>query len=76
MRPDHYLKIPFEWQPGCPVPNGTSGLIFKPAPADWMEEALSRVLATSLDPADQLAVAENGPRGAANILTALSSTCF
>jgi ribosomal protein S18 acetylase RimI-like enzyme len=76
VRPGYYLKIPFVWEPGCPVPNQASRLSFRPAPTDWLAEALSEVLATSLDPADQLAVAENGAHTAATVLLALSSPHF
>jgi ribosomal protein S18 acetylase RimI-like enzyme len=72
----NYLKIPFVWEPGCPVPNQASPLRFRPAPAGWLEEALGEVLATSLDPADQLAVAESGTLRAASVLLALSSSHF
>jgi ribosomal protein S18 acetylase RimI-like enzyme len=76
VRPGYYLKIPFVWEPGCPVPNQAPHLSFRPAPTGWLADALSKVLASSLDPADQLAVAENGPQRAANILLALSSPHF
>ena len=76
VRPGYHLKIPFVWEPGCPVPNQTSCLRFRPAPTDWLTEALSEVLATSLDRADQLAVAENGAHRAATVLLALSSPHF
>ena len=76
VRPGYYLKIPFVWEPGCPVPNQASRLRFRPAPTDWLAAALSEVLATSLDPADQLAVAENGAHRAATVLLALSSPYF
>jgi ribosomal protein S18 acetylase RimI-like enzyme len=76
VRPGYYLKIPFVWEPGCPVPNQASRLSFCPAPTDWLAEALSEVLATSLDPGDQLAVAENGAHRAATVLLALSSPYF
>ena len=76
LPPGHYLKIPFVWEPGCPLPNPSSALSFQPAPADWLLEALSQVLATSLDPADQLAVEQNGSHGAANLLLSLASPHF
>jgi ribosomal protein S18 acetylase RimI-like enzyme len=76
MRPGYYLKIPFVWEPGCPTPNQDSRLRFRPAAADWLAEALSQVLASSLDPADQLAVTDNGAQQAANVLLALSSPHF
>jgi len=72
----HYLKIPFVWEPGCPVLPQASPLRFRPTPKDWLTKALSEVLATSLDPADQLAVAENGAHRAATMLLALSNTGF
>jgi len=75
-RPGYYLKIPFVWEPGRPVPNHASRLRFRPAPTGWLAEALSEVLATSLDSADQLAVAENGAHRAATVLLALSSPHF
>jgi ribosomal protein S18 acetylase RimI-like enzyme len=71
-----YLKIPFVWELGCRVPNELSRLHFRPAPTDWLAGALAKVLATSLDPADQSAVAEHGAHGAATILLALSSPHF
>lgn len=76
IRPDHYLKIPFVWEPGCPIPALSSRLHFRPAPADWLTNALSQVLTHSLDPADQLAVAERGPHEAANALIALADPHF
>ena len=76
VRPGYYLKIPFVWEPGCPVPSRVSRLHFRAAPTEWLAEALSEVLATSLDPADQLAVAENGAHRAATGLLALSSPHF
>jgi ribosomal protein S18 acetylase RimI-like enzyme len=76
VRAGHYLKIPFVWEPGCPVPPQASHLRFRPTPNDWLARALSEVLATSLDPADQLAVAENGAHRAATILLALSNAGF
>ena len=75
-RAGYYLKIPFVWQPGCPVPGQATHLCFRPAPNDWLEDALSEVLATSLDPATQLAVAENGAPRAAAMLLGLSKPHF
>jgi ribosomal protein S18 acetylase RimI-like enzyme len=76
MGTDFYLKIPFVWEPGCQVPNPTWNLHFRPVPAGWLVEALSKVLATSLDLADQVAVAEHGPQGAATLLLALAGSHF
>ena len=58
------------------MPTQASRLRFRPAPSGWLAEALSEVLATSLDSADQLAVAENGAHRAATVLIALSSPHF
>lgn len=76
VRAGYYLKIPFVWQAGCPMPIRASLLNFRPAPNDWLAKALEEVLATSLDPEDQLAVAENGARNAASILLGLSNKGF
>ena len=76
VRLGYCLKIPFVWEPGCPVPNQAPRLRSRPAPTDWLADALSEVLATSLDPADQLAVAENGAHSAATVLLALASPHF
>jgi ribosomal protein S18 acetylase RimI-like enzyme len=76
VRAGHYLKIPFVWEPGCPVPPQASHLCFRPIPNDRLVKALAEVLATSLDPADQLAVAENGAQKAASILLTLSNLGF
>jgi ribosomal protein S18 acetylase RimI-like enzyme len=76
VRADHYLKIPFVWEPACPLPPQPSHLRFRPTPYNWLAKALSEVLTTSLDPADQLAVAENGAHRAATILLGLSNVGF
>jgi ribosomal protein S18 acetylase RimI-like enzyme len=73
---DYYLKIPFVWEPGCPLPGRDSRLRFRPAPAEWLAEALSKVLESSLDPADLLAVAEHGAHQAAALLLSLASPHF
>jgi ribosomal protein S18 acetylase RimI-like enzyme len=76
VRAGHYWKTPFVWEPGCPVPLQGSHLRFRPTTNDWLAKAVGEVLATSLDPADQLAVAENGAHRAAAILLALSNVGF
>jgi hypothetical protein len=76
MHRGYYLKIPFVWEPGFPEPNQATRLCFRPAPTDWLVGALAKVLATSLDLADQCAVAENGAQRAATVLLALSSPHF
>lgn len=75
-RPGFYLKTPFVWEAGCPVPPPPKRLQFRPAPHDWLETALAHVLATSPDPAEQVAVADHGPHGAATLLLSLSTPHF
>jgi ribosomal protein S18 acetylase RimI-like enzyme len=58
------------------MPLSASPLHFRPTRNDWLARALAEVLTTSLDPADQLAVAENGARNAASILLGLSNKGF
>ncbi len=76
MKSEHYLKIPFVWEPECGMPAEVSCLAFRPVQTGWLEQALAGVLATSLDPADQLAVHENGALGAAKLLLSLASIHF
>ena len=71
-----YLKIPFVWERDCPVPAQESRLCFRPAADDWLAQALSEVLATSLDPADLLAVADRGAQAAASLLISLAGPPF
>jgi ribosomal protein S18 acetylase RimI-like enzyme len=75
-RSGYYLKIPFVWEPGCPVPSRAAHLRFRTADSDWLAGALSSVLATSPDPSVQLALSEYGPHKAAAKLLALSSPHF
>jgi ribosomal protein S18 acetylase RimI-like enzyme len=75
-RSGSYLKIPFVWESGCPLPPQVAHLRFRTADPDWLVGALSRVLATSPDPSVQLAVSEYGPHQAAAILLASSSPHF
>jgi len=75
-RSDYYLKIPFVWEPGCPLPTPVAHLRFRTADPDWLVDALSSVLATSPDPSVQLAVSEYGQHQAAAILLETSSPHF
>lgn len=72
-RSGYYLQIPFVWEPGCPLPTRRHQLRFRTADPDWLVGALSSVLATSPDPAVQLAVIEHGPHPAAAMLLASAS---
>jgi ribosomal protein S18 acetylase RimI-like enzyme len=58
------------------MPAEVSRLAFCPVQTEWLEQALAEVLATSLDPADRLAVAENGTLGAAKLLLSLANAHF
>lgn len=75
-RSGYYLKIPFVWEPGCPLPAQAARMRFRIADPDWLVGALSSVLATSPDPSVQLVVKEGGPHKAASSLLALSSPHF
>jgi ribosomal protein S18 acetylase RimI-like enzyme len=72
----YYLKIPFVWEAGCPLPTEAVRLRFRTADPDWLVSALSSVLATAQDPSVQLAVSEYGPHEAAAELIALSRPHF
>ena len=58
------------------MPAAPARLRFRPADFDELVAALSRVLATSPDPSDQLAVSERGSREAATELLASSTPYF
>jgi ribosomal protein S18 acetylase RimI-like enzyme len=64
-RPGYFIKIPFFWKPGCPVPAAERRLQFRAADRTWLEDALGEVMDSSPDPSDAHAVQQMGPRGAA-----------
>jgi len=63
--PGHFIKIPFLWKPGCPVPAPEERLRFRAADRTWLEDALGQVMASSPDASDAHAVQQMGARGAA-----------
>lgn len=64
-RPGYFIKVPFFWQPGCPIPAPEQRLRFRAAERAWLEDALGQVMASSPDASDAHAVQQMGPRGAA-----------
>src|SRR5688572_23607704 len=71
LLPGHFWKTPFVWEPGCPEPGASTGLRFVEADPQWLAQALSCVLANSLDESDQYAVLQSGAdRAAAELLAA------
>ena len=76
LRPGHFWKTPFVWEPGCPEPGPADGLAFEPAPQDWLHGALAAVMADSLDESDRYAVEHGGPAIAASELLAIAPQHF
>jgi ribosomal protein S18 acetylase RimI-like enzyme len=75
-REGHFWKVPFSWEPGLPVPPGAGRLRYRPADPEWLREALSIVMASSLDESDAAEVASSSPLAAADALLALAGTDF
>jgi|WetSurMetagenome_2_1015567.scaffolds.fasta_scaffold51437_3 ribosomal protein S18 acetylase RimI-like enzyme len=74
-----YWKIPFIWEPGCPVPGASEGaaaLYFVQAEAEWLRQALAIAMASSLDESDRIAVQRAGAVGAADELLAICPDLF
>jgi GNAT superfamily N-acetyltransferase len=40
LRPGHYWKTPFLWEPGCPKPSARSSLRFDAVDAQWLSGAV------------------------------------
>jgi hypothetical protein len=53
LLPGHFWKTPFIWEPGCPEPSASAGLRFVEADPLWLAQAVSAVMANSLDESDQ-----------------------
>jgi GNAT superfamily N-acetyltransferase len=64
-KPGYFIKIPFVWEPGCPVPADENRLRFRALDRTWLEDALGQVMASSPDASDAHAVQHMGPRDAA-----------
>jgi len=60
LRPGHYWKTPFIWEPGCPEPSAKSSLRFAAVDDEWLLGAMARVMSDSLDESDRYAVADAG----------------
>ncbi len=71
LKPGHYWKTPFIWEPGLPVPPSPAHLRFEPAPDAWLRSAITTVVAASMDPSDHWASRELGPEGTLRELFAL-----
>jgi ribosomal protein S18 acetylase RimI-like enzyme len=67
-QPGHFWKTPFFWSPGATLPSPSASLQFRAAETGWLAEAVSEVMASSIDESDQAAVAELGAAGAASEL--------
>jgi ribosomal protein S18 acetylase RimI-like enzyme len=88
--PGMYWKIPFIWEPGCPLPvttegatalhfvkaEGATALHFVQAEAEWLRQALAKAMASSLDESDRVAVQRAGAVGAADELLAICPALF
>jgi hypothetical protein len=59
LLPGHFWKTPFIWEPGCPEPSASAGLRFVEADPLWLAQAVSAVMANSLDESDQFAVSRS-----------------
>ena len=75
-KPGYFLKVPFVWQPGCPMPAPEQRLTFRAADRAWLEDAMGQVMASSPDASDADAVQRMGPRGAALDLLAAAHPYF
>lgn len=75
-QPDHFWKIPFCWEHGCPLPGASSRLRFVEAESGSLEHVVANVMASSTDESDQAAVAELGALGAARELLDVDSGYF
>jgi ribosomal protein S18 acetylase RimI-like enzyme len=76
LRPGHFWKTPFVWEPGCPEPAAADGLVYEPASTEWLHEAMAAVMADSLDESDRHAVAYGGAARAARELLSVDTDCF
>jgi len=76
LRASHYWKVPFVWDPSCPVPAASAALGFETARDDGLLDAVARVMADSRDESDRYAVALNGAARAAVELLALAPRHF
>ena len=76
LKPGHYWKTPFIWEPGCPEPPGTGSLRYEPAERAWLEEAITATMGQSLDESDRFTVAKIGLNEAMREVFEVSSRYF
>ena len=76
LRPDHYWKTPFIWEPGCSRPPATSSLRFAGLDEAWLAGAVAQVMSNSLDESDRYAVMRGGPSQAVADLFAFDREHF
>ena len=77
--PGMYWKIPFIWEPGCPVPvttDAAAALHFVQAEPEWLRQALATAMASSLDESDRVSVQRAGAVGAADELLEICPELF
>ena len=60
LRPGHYWKTPFYWEPGCPEPPNISSLAFEAAEDDWLRTSIGRVMEAGTDESDRYNVPRVG----------------
>jgi ribosomal protein S18 acetylase RimI-like enzyme len=76
LRPGHYWKTPFVWEPGCPEPTADSPLRFEVADSEWLKDAVAQTMACSMDESDTFAVSQAGSSKAAEQLLAIAPEYF
>lgn len=77
LKPGHYWKTPFLWEPGCPPPGPPpAGIRFGPVAPETVAALVGRALAHSQDLGNQHAVATRGEHAAAAELLALGPAHF
>jgi ribosomal protein S18 acetylase RimI-like enzyme len=76
LKPDHYWKTPFIWEPGCPLPPATPSLRFEAVDDAWLLPAVAQVMSDSLDESDKHVVGRFGPSGAVADLFAFNAEVF
>jgi ribosomal protein S18 acetylase RimI-like enzyme len=76
LRPGHFWKTPFIWEPGCQEPQSVAAVCFEEAPDAWLNSALAQVMSHSLDESDQYTVQHSGPDHAVTELLAIVPLYF
>jgi ribosomal protein S18 acetylase RimI-like enzyme len=76
LKPDHYWKTPFVWEPGGPPPPATGALTFDAADEDWLRGAIGQVMAAGTDDSDRYNVPRVGVAAAVQELYDLLPSWF